>query len=160
MATAVHPAFTLPPRSLSSKAMGLQSPIMFPPPLDTPPLDNLQELLKRKREIEKNKTKLHLTEGDCNLLMTNADEFSYTDGQVIVNAGQEISSMYRLKYGKVKLMRDGKKVCELSQVNFIRLFLITVANGRGEAEWVFINIYAIGVVFRRDITPQQIIRRN
>jgi hypothetical protein len=51
-----------------------------------PPLDNLQELLRRKREVEKNKSKYHLTEADCSLILTNANEYSFTDGQVIISS--------------------------------------------------------------------------
>lgn len=80
-------------------------------------LDNWHELLNRKREMEKNKLKLHLTEADCNLLLTNANEFNFTKGQTIAREGQTLTSVYRIKFGSVSLINPGgKKVCDLTQV--------------------------------------------
>jgi CRP-like cAMP-binding protein len=97
--------------------------IVSPPPvlsLDSGvPLDNLQDLLKRKREIEKNKSKYHLTEADCSLILTNANEYSFKDGQVIMEEGHENSSVYRIKSGVVSLSKNGVVFCELSQGWFI-----------------------------------------
>lgn len=99
--------------------------VLSPPSLPSlsdagaPPLDNLQDLLKRKREIEKNKSKYHLTEADCSLILTNANEYSFTDGQVIMEEGHENSSVYRIKSGVVSLSKNGTVFCELSQGWFI-----------------------------------------
>ena len=95
--------------------------VVSPPPAFTldagaPPLDNLQDLLKRKREIEKNKYKYHLTEADCNLILTNANEYTFMDGQVIMEEGHENSTVYRIKSGAVSLSKNGHVFCELSQV--------------------------------------------
>lgn len=87
-------------------------------PID-PVADNLQDLLRRKREMEKNKMKYHLTEADAGLLLTNANEFTFTNGQVIAKEGQQIVSVYRIKSGKVSLENEGKQVCELSQGWFL-----------------------------------------
>jgi hypothetical protein len=81
-----------------------------------PALDNLQELLRRKRELEKNKRRFHLTEADCNLLLTNANEFTFKDGQIIVQDGDTLSSVYRVKSGKVLFMKGPTVLCELGQV--------------------------------------------
>lgn len=80
-----------------------------------PALDNMQELLKRKREIEKNKAKYHLTEADAALLLTNANEYNFTDAQVILEEGHENHSVYRIKSGKVALSKNGQAFCEMSQ---------------------------------------------
>ncbi len=91
--------------------------VRFSPHLSAEPSENnLQDLLKRKRELEKNKTKYHLTEADCNLLLTNANEYSFNDGQVILEEGHESSSLYRIKSGKVILRKNGISFCELTQV--------------------------------------------
>lgn len=67
--------------------------------------------------MEKNKLKLHLTEADCNLLLTNANEFNFTKGQTIAREGQTLTSVYRIKFGSVSLINPGgKKVCDLTQV--------------------------------------------
>lgn len=80
------------------------------------PVDNLQDLIQRKREIQKNKSKFHLSEADCNLLLTNAREFHYKDQQVIVQEGQELPSVYRVKSGKVNIVKHGVTVSVISQV--------------------------------------------
>lgn len=87
-------------------------------PMPTAPMatDNIQDLLKRKREAESNKRRFHLTEVDANLLLTNANEFSFEDGQVIGKAGDSLNAAYRVKSGTVVLMKDGKKFCEVNQV--------------------------------------------
>eukprot|EP00026_Physarum_polycephalum_P005944 Phypoly_transcript_05983.p1 GENE.Phypoly_transcript_05983~~Phypoly_transcript_05983.p1 ORF type:complete len:557 (+),score=123.39 Phypoly_transcript_05983:35-1705(+) len=100
-------------------AAAVSPPPVLSPEVGGPPLDNLQELLRRKREIEKNKSKYHLTEADCSLILTNANEYSFTDGQVILEEGQANSSVYRIKSGTVSLSKNGKVFCELSQGWFI-----------------------------------------
>lgn len=92
--------------------------VLSPPTLHdaAPPLDNVQDLLRRKREIEKNKSKYHLTEADCSLILTNANEYTFTDGQVILEEGHENSSVYRIKSGVVALSKGGNTFCELNQV--------------------------------------------
>ena len=71
--------------------------VLSPPTAPTldggPLLDNLQDLLRRKREIEKNKSKYHLTESDCSLILTNADEYSFSDGQVGRTISGSITSL-------------------------------------------------------------------
>lgn len=140
-----HPTKAVSEPAIATKGKGkppptstVSTPAITPPsPLVTsietaqkepPALDNLQELLQRKRELEKNKHKFHLTEADCNLLVTNANEFSFTNGQVIAKEGQEITSVFRIKSGKVTIVSSGKKVCELSQGWFLGETLLI--NGR------------------------------
>jgi hypothetical protein len=79
-------------------------------------IDNVQELVKRKREAEMNKRRYHLTEADANLLLTNANEFSFEDGQVIGNVGDNLNSAYRVKSGTVAMKKEGNKICEVTQV--------------------------------------------
>lgn len=95
------------------------SPPTLPADAGAPVLDNLQDLLRRKREIEKNKSKYHLTESDCTLILTNANEYTFTDGQVILEEGHENSSVYRIKSGIVALSKNGNTFCELTQGWFI-----------------------------------------
>eukprot|EP00026_Physarum_polycephalum_P006560 Phypoly_transcript_06608.p1 GENE.Phypoly_transcript_06608~~Phypoly_transcript_06608.p1 ORF type:complete len:487 (+),score=78.82 Phypoly_transcript_06608:90-1550(+) len=90
-----------------------------PIPTAPVPTDNVQELIKRKREVEMNKRRYHLTEADANLLLTNANEFSFEDGQIIGHVGDNLNSAYRVKSGIVALKRDGSKICELTQGWFI-----------------------------------------
>lgn len=78
-------------------------------------VDNLQELLRRKREVEKNKSKYHLTEADASLLLTNANEYTFSDGQVILEEGHENLSVYRVKSGRVALSKNGVAFCEMAQ---------------------------------------------
>jgi hypothetical protein len=87
-----------------------------PLPLNGEHIDNLQDLIQRKREIQKNKTRFHLSEADCNLLLTNANEFHYKDRQVIVQEGQELPSVYRIKTGKVNIVKGGVPISVISQV--------------------------------------------
>jgi hypothetical protein len=87
-----------------------------PTPPREHPTDNLQDLLNRKREIQKNKSKFHLSEADCNLLLTNANEYYFKDKQIIVQEGQELPSVYRIKSGKVSITKDGKQISIISQV--------------------------------------------
>lgn len=82
-----------------------------------PPIDNIQDLLRRKREIDLNKRRHHLTEAECNLLLTNANEFSFSDGLIIGRRGDSLTSAYRVKSGSIKLMRGDVQFCELKQVN-------------------------------------------
>jgi len=82
-------------------------------------INSLDDLLKRKRQLEQNKKKYHLTEADCSLILTNANVYTFTDGQVILAEGQEISSLYRIRYGKVKITRGGQVMGDLPQVNKI-----------------------------------------
>lgn len=98
-------------------------------PVD-PALDNLQDLLRRKADIKNHKNKFHLTEADASLLLTNANEYTFTDGQVILEEGQENSSVYRIKYGRVALSKNGQKFCEMSQVcsSFTLLIISCNAN--------------------------------
>jgi hypothetical protein len=101
-----------------SRATGLKfgiDPAPFPLPRE-PHFDNLQDLIQRKREIQKNKSKFHLSEADCSLLLTNADEYHYKDRQVIVQEGQELPSVYRIKVGKVNIVKGGTAVSVISQV--------------------------------------------
>lgn len=80
------------------------------------PVDNLQDLLRRKRDLEKNKATFRLSEADCNLLLTNAHEFYFKDKQVVVHEGQELPSVYRIKSGKVNIMKNGIVVSTIAQV--------------------------------------------
>jgi len=79
-------------------------------------LNNIQDLLRRKREFERNKRRLHLTEADCSLLLTNANEFTFNDRQIIAQEGDALTSIYRVKHGTVVLMKDDLTICEFSQV--------------------------------------------
>ena len=76
----------------------------------------MQDLILRKREIQKNKNRLHLSEADCNLLLTNANEFHYKDQQTIVQEGQELPSVYRIKSGRVNITKGGTTVSMIPQV--------------------------------------------
>ncbi len=91
-----------------------------PPPLAPPPpppgTDALQDLLSRKQEAERNRARFHLTESDCNLILTNSTDYTYTGGQIIADEGQAINSVYRIKSGSVLLMKQGHKLYELIQV--------------------------------------------
>lgn len=89
-------------------------------------VDNIQDLLKRKRELEKNKAKLRLSEADCNLLLTNASEHYYKDKQVVVHEGQELPSVYRVKSGNLNIMKEGKTVSTISQVNTIIIIFLFI----------------------------------
>lgn len=100
-------------------AVVLNPPVLSFADPAAPALDNVQDLIRRKREIEKNKSKYHLTESDCNLILTNANEFSFSDGQVILEEGHENSSVYRIKSGIVSLSKSGNTFCELTQGWFI-----------------------------------------
>jgi len=78
--------------------------------------DNIHDVIKRKREVESINRRFHLTEADANLLLTNANEFSFEDGQVIGHEGDNLNSAYRVKSGIVALKRDGHKICEVTPV--------------------------------------------
>lgn len=92
--------------------------VMLQPEVPKAPVsnDNVQDLLKRKRELEMNKRRYHLTEADASLLLTNANEFSFEDGQVIGHEGDNLNSAYRVKSGTIALKRDGHKICTVTQV--------------------------------------------
>ena len=79
-------------------------------------------MLQRKAELAKNKAKYTLTETDGSLLVTHATELHFADGQVIVEGGHDISSVYRVKSGKISIFRNGNLCCELSQVYNINYF--------------------------------------
>lgn len=81
--------------------------------------NSLEDLIRRKRLLEMNKKKYHLTEADCLLILTNANEFTFADGQAILAEGQEMSSLYRIKSGKVRAMKEGMFVADLPQVGFL-----------------------------------------
>lgn len=85
-------------------------------PTTPPALDNIQDLLRRKRDLDLNKRRHHLTEAECNLLLTNANEFTFADGQIIGRAGDNLTAAYRVKSGVVKLKKEDKPICELKQV--------------------------------------------
>lgn len=65
--------------------------------------------------METNKRRLRLTEPECNLLLTNANEYSFKDGQVIGRDG-DIATAFRVKSGVVRVEKDGCKLCELQPV--------------------------------------------
>jgi hypothetical protein len=95
-------------------------PELAPPPPATD-LDTLQDLLQRRAEANKNRLLFHLTETDCNLICTNATELKYTAGQVISTAGDVIKAIYRIKSGKVSLMKGEVKLYDLPQVYYFLL---------------------------------------
>lgn len=98
-----EPAASVPP----PKELALQVPANT---------DTLQDLLQRREEARKNRLLFHLTESDCDRICTNSTEKRYTPGQVIVNEGEVISALYRIKSGKVSLMKGEVKLCDLPQV--------------------------------------------
>src|SRR5271163_1676806 len=99
-------------------------PAELSPPTPATPVDTLHELMQRRIEAYKNRLLYHLTETDCNLICTNATELKFTSGQVIATEGAVINVVFRIKSGKISLMKHGVKLYDLPQVSL--LFLICV----------------------------------
>ena len=78
--------------------------------------DTLQDLISRMREAKRNRTRFHLTEGDCNRMCKNATERSIASGQVIIEEGAPITAVYRIKKGSVSLVKSNVKLYDLSVV--------------------------------------------
>lgn len=91
-----------------------------PPPLaplsPASSADTLHDLISRRKDAEKNKLKYHLTEKDCQLICTNAVDHMFVDGDVIAEAGQGIKNVYRLKAGRVTIVKAGVRLYDLQAV--------------------------------------------
>lgn len=92
------------------------APVELTPVSSSANIDTLQDLLQRRTEAQKNRLLFHLTEADCNLICTNAQEIKFTSGQLIAAEGARIMSVYRLKTGKITLMKGSTKLMDLPQV--------------------------------------------
>lgn len=82
--------------------------------------DQVQVMLQRKQE----RLKYMLTEEDANLLLSHSVEKTFTDGQVIIEKGLSVNTVYRVKSGKV-VGQYGNASIELTKGFFIgeHLFL-------------------------------------
>ena len=80
-----------------------------------------------RAELAKTKAKFTLTEKDGSLLVTHATELHFADGQVIVEGGHDISNVYRVKSGKITIIKNGRPCCQLTQVLFVYNFLKCVS---------------------------------
>eukprot|EP01117_Protostelium_nocturnum_P013775 TRINITY_DN517_c0_g1_i3.p1 TRINITY_DN517_c0_g1~~TRINITY_DN517_c0_g1_i3.p1 ORF type:complete len:851 (-),score=358.21 TRINITY_DN517_c0_g1_i3:50-2602(-) len=65
---------------------------------------------KKQKEVVATGLQYYLTEGDWQLMLTNANEFTYQDGQVVFEQATPNNSLYRIRAGNVRIIKDGGKI--------------------------------------------------
>jgi CRP-like cAMP-binding protein len=78
---------------------------------------SLQSLIQRKTDQAKQRAKYSLTEKEANLLLTHAKELTFQDGDVILKEGITYEVVYRVKSGKVCIVKDDKPIHYFSKVS-------------------------------------------
>jgi len=86
---------------------------------------DLHEILRRNKELQQLRHRYQLSEKDCQLLLTNANEYSFNDGEVILKEGEFNASVYRIKSGSVHFKKNDCFLRVIGKGWFIndRLFL-------------------------------------
>eukprot|EP01114_Cavostelium_apophysatum_P012858 TRINITY_DN2981_c0_g1_i1.p1 TRINITY_DN2981_c0_g1~~TRINITY_DN2981_c0_g1_i1.p1 ORF type:complete len:571 (-),score=157.34 TRINITY_DN2981_c0_g1_i1:132-1844(-) len=107
-------------------------------------MSDLEEFLRRKRDIDRKKAKVHLTELDAELLFTNADEFTFRDGETIIKEGQMVNTVYRLKKGRAKIVKAGKTLTFLEQGWFLNERILLL--GDSVAPFSFVAVGDVTIV--------------
>jgi len=65
---------------------------------------------KKQKEVVATGLQYYLTEGDWQLMLTNAKEFTYHEGDVIFDQGTPNNSLYRIRSGNVRITKEGKVI--------------------------------------------------
>jgi len=65
---------------------------------------------KKQKEVVATGLQYYLTEGDWQLMLTNANEFTYHEGDVIFDQGTPNNSLYRIRSGGVRITKEGKVI--------------------------------------------------
>jgi len=65
---------------------------------------------KKQKEVVATGLQYYLTEGDWQLMLTNANEFTYHEGDVIFDQGTPNNSLYRIRSGNVRIAKEGKVI--------------------------------------------------